>query len=787
MKISVNNKEIDYFNRSNFPFVLFLDSFFPSQLNERGGEKTYTVQLPNTSKNTLVFGLNDYQTNFEFYSNIDYNCIVEDNNETLFKGKITINSYDKDIIECSFISFSINWISLIGQRRLRDIESFADYAFIGINTIIDNWDAQIVNEETHSSNFDVCFPLVAYGNFYVPYLEQNRKYIDTSDTRVLTGLMPSFTYNNGGSDVVAPGVPNNNADTSHFEFEDFPPCFYVANIVKKLFEDIGYFVSGTWINDSETRKLILPVTGLDDVFYNWQTLCDYTYESTNISTVISDQTNYQINSFGRQLIEIGFTAGNQYAVGYTAPTSKIDSFLINDKGFNFANPLIFNDFFVPEDGDYEFTYEYDLDILNWGLSAEVFPLLGFFLIETTTQPDLIESIEKLTFTAPITYTINPFASKCLIDNNSPADTFTRIYFTAGLIGLQNVTGSKTFQTTLKRGQIVRLQFLTTNFPATLLTQNYTFNSLNLSVKNISGDIDFKIAKNLPDMSQIDFIKSLIAMFNLYFTVDEVNKAIYFEKRDNFYLPKNNNLDLTKYCSLKNARKTPNDIPKRYRFKYSSDTSDFLVNLNPIASNFDKTNDYKTLQEDQIIETKFSDTRMQRFNFVVNVNKASTQYTVSEFFRPRMAELLTIEIPMIADEEHYNCPCSGPDFATWTYNYVPRILKINGFHDFGVVGLWLRTTIPDFPLNESMVQRFTFPRCEFEGLEWSNLYENYKNIIETLLFGHSIFIDVALNSNLYKKILVNKLIMIEGVLFYVKSIQYNPTSKSPSQLELVLSR
>jgi len=217
------------------------------------------------------------------------------------------------------------------------------------------------------------------------------------------------------------------------------------------------------------------------------------------------------------------------------------------------------------------------------------------------------------------------------------------------------------------------------------------------------------------------------------------------------------------------------------------TSDFLVNLNPIASDFDKTNDYKTLQEDQNIETKFSDTRMQRFNLVVNVNKASTQYTVSEFFRPRMAELLTVEIPMIADEEHYNCPCSGPDFATWSYNYVPRILKINGFHDFGLFGLWLRTTIPDFPLNESMVQRFTFPRCEFEGLGWSNLYENYKNIIETLLFGHSIFIDVALNSNLYKKILVNKLIMIEGVLFYVKSIQYNPTSKSPSQLELVLSR
>jgi len=813
MKIQVNKENVDVFENSNFPFILSIENFYPSQINSRGGEFSYTFELPNSTKNSLIFELNDYQIHFEFNTTKEYKAIVYDDfGLVVSEGLIIIDSYSKDSITCVFYSMTSNWVQQIGKKKLRDIQSFADYPFVGINTIITNWNAQILetdaNTYNHNNVYDVCFPLVAYGNYFIPWFEENKKYIDTSDTRALTGLMPTFSYNNGGETIDAPGLPNNNADTSHFEFEDFPPSFYLVNIIRKIFEDIGYFVGGSVINDPDQCRLILPATGLKDIFYNWFTLCDFEYESTAASDTIAwifdvnPDFRPQISILGdKTLINVASPSawdGNTI-IGYTAPTSKTPSYLINDKGFNFANPLIFNDFFVPEDGIYEFNYEVigDLNIIPAfnpiAGQKNTFPMLGFFRIETTTQPDLIESIEQTVFApSQIAFVMNPFFSKTLIDYDTPAlVTYEILYYTpdpAGFAQTEAININKTFKTELKRGEIIRFQYISNG----QIYQNFDITDLNITVKNTSGDVAFKIAKNLPDMDQIQLVKDWIAMNNLYFVVDPKNKAIFFEKRDNFYLDSRDALDLTNYCDLETSEKVSNEVARIYNFQYAKDTSDYLSNLDPLLNDFDYNAIYKKLEEKQTIGLSFSDTRNENFNLVVNVNKADVtppqQYTVMEFMNPAFAELLTIELPMISDKEHYESPCAGPDFVPWNYNYMQRILKVGTeHHDFGLFGLWLRTTIPDFPLNESMVQRFTFPKCSFETLEWQTLFENYRNFIDTLQFGHQVNIQIAIDSILFNKLKENRLVKISGYLFYIKSLTFNPSKNNLSNFELILKR
>ena len=778
MKILVNNNEIDYIDSKNFPFVLSKENFL-NQLDARRGEFSYTVELPNTIQNRKVLKIyNSKDVNYKYYTTEKFYYVVSKKDSQISAGELKINSVNRNTIQVNFISNSINWVNLIGAKKLRDIQSFADYPFIGMQTIFDNWDAQLADPDTHMNFFDVCFPLIAYGNYYLHYNFNANKYIDSTDysSMFASPLFPSWVSSVDGSDVVGPLVIGTNAQVPHLEFADIPPSYYLVNIIRKIFEDIGFLLAGKWINKPEIQKLILPTTGLKDVFYNWKTLCDFEYESTDVANVIDSNINYQMG-ITQDLIEIGFSVGSSYGVQYTAVTSKIESFLINDKGFNFANPLIFCDFFVPEDGDYEFTYEYDLDIVNPGLNGVVFPLLGFFLVETTTQPDLIESIEKLTFVAPITYTINPYVSKTLIDNNSPIETFERLYYTSGS---SNLTNSKTFQTTLKRNQIVRFQFLKVIAPFHgSILETYTFNSLDLSVKNISGDTDFKIAKNLPDISQIDLIRSVVSMYNLQITPDPNSNTLYLEEFQDFFLIDKINNDITEISTYESENK--NDIANKYNFEYQLDSTDFLINLDPSLNNFVRET-VNPNNSEQLISCKFSDTRMQEFQIVRNIAKDVGGFTFDNLSNPRFVSAVTIELPMIADESHYNSPQFGTDYETWNYNYNTRILIMSGSLDFGNFPIPLRILNGT---SDDLEFRSEFPRAQFDQ-SWEQLYErNYYDWILNLELGDEQSVLVNLNEYYYNKLQPQIYVKISNVLYYLKKIEnFNPARKQLTRLVLV---
>jgi hypothetical protein len=113
---------------------------------------------------------------------------------------------------------------------------------------------------------------------------------------------------------------------------------------------------------------------------------------------------------------------------------------------------------------------------------------------------------------------------------------------------------------------------------------YTVSNINMILPGVTGGLvtyeaelgDLIIPQPPANIKQIDFIKSLMAMFNLYLYTDPENSRRYiFERYDDYYalqsnLPANA-LDWSQKVNQSNITQTPNiSIPKKYLFTYKED-------------------------------------------------------------------------------------------------------------------------------------------------------------------------------------------------------------------------
>ena len=793
-KIIVNNKTIDYLDSSKFPFTLSKDSIF-DQLNTRSGERSYTVELPNTFNNRDILDINSEQnSNYKYYSTKIYNYKVLENSIPFSEGILKITSVQKDTISVNFLGNSISWVALIGKKKLKDIESFADYPFSGMLEVIDNTNAYISNTDNHINNYDVIFPLIAYGNYFLHWNYEANKYIDSTNyLELLTGdeIFPSYTSSQGGDDVAGPLIAGTVQDVPNLQFEDIPPAYYLVNILIKIFEDIEWSVSGSWISKSETLKLILPTTGLKDVGYNWGTLGYYSFTKTDPANVYLSPFppgDGEIQIIGGVTQAGSPTGQDEYAINYVTLTSKTSrelNFFVVDGALIGTNPRVYGDVYIPEDGIYQ---------IDWRIAGQlyaapanllpsyrdVYPLIGIFPIETTTQLDLIESVSQTVFLPIPAFVMNPWASKVLYDLDTPVDTWSTIYWTPSNIA-QNIPfdESKSFRAELKKGQLLRIMYIAQEQlnGLGLATTNSFLTELSFSIQNLTGDIDFKIAKNLPDIQQIELISSLITMFNLKFESNSENKIIYFEQLEDYFV---NSLINTPINSSELTEEL-NSVASKYNFSYNTDSQDHLINLELEFNNLIVSTVYATQDDEQEINCKLSDTRMQIFDIVKNTANQAPIRTFANLSNPRFVSTEQINLPMISDTEHYNSPQYGEDYKPWNYKYNTRILKLGDPHI-------LTNGLPIVfgPTFFDLTFQYNWVSANFDGLGWSDLYNaQYYNWILNLQLGHQVTVAVYLDSNTYNAIQTNVLIKLNNVLYYLKKLEnFNPAKKQKTNLVLI---
>lgn len=775
LEVIINDTIIDVESRTDFPLLLKKQILSFGQVDSRGDVTSFTVKFPSTQKNLTALNLNLNLDNYgKFYSDAPYETTILINTIELMRGIFVLSGFNDEYIEGYIHSTAIGQSRLIGNKKLNEL-NFPTIPFLGMETIIQNQSDQTIDPINHSQNNIICFPPVSYGTQFVPYKQTSGHTIDVTN----------YSIGIAAEKISAYDVPKQ-------AFEDLAPSVYVRAVMKQIFNDIGYTLSGSQINSSELDNLIMPFTAFEKVDYNQNTIGGYT-ATADIDTTYSALIPFTIGAF----------TNNAW--------TEIDGY-------------------VPVLSQQTFTDNYSLSHLfsSSALLANTTPgLIGFnrssqFSPTKNVTYKLSGSIEVEQFNIGI---LTPQDYKLAFVkikgdsnvNTSSADFVANIIGNQFILDLDSVVQEQAIPTSTLTNGIVTYNFDVDFVPdrgdmyKMVLIKNQTNKSIEIkqnstwTVRAIDSTDEFVVQKNLPLMNQLDFVKNMISLYNLFFYVDEPKKLIIFEPQNNFYSPKQNAYSLRgKYKLIEQVTNVNN-----FLFQYKNDDSDYLTN-GDTDQNYTKEMILRIRNENQEILTSFSKTELQNYLLLENtsvapVDPAPTYF--QNFQRPIFFPLVnggvrqSINIPQISNEDSYNSLQSDvyddppmpsfkslvdEGFVTWNRKFNMRLLRLTTPYTF------VSSFFPLFNWNditniaEVLYSTNIISQANNNNLSQEYFYDNYWfNTIQEYERSELVTFEVYIDYTDYVQLQSNRLLLIDGIFYrLIEFAPFNPLNPKPIILKLL---
>lgn len=804
-------------------------------LSKRSGSFTYTISLPKTKTNRRIFQHADqidkrniFARNKPMVGQIRLNDIL------VFKGSVRLISTSESDFKINITGNDISWTDLIKDKKLTDL-NLDTVPFIGATDLYPTFSpANSVGQDNiwtgTNETYDIQFPIVSYGNFFLNSFRTTGGTVHTTpvvlDTKYPHKLIDgqkievnlntkgsgfiwnSITLSTGGtfyskviddrrielydeptlvtgttwptnvlsaltSGVISAFQPDDKNAIVELNFDDIPPSFYLINLFKKIFSDIGYDVSGSFFTDAELGDLLINYTGKQDPAWNWGTLARALY---------SANTQFSYDNAGAGGIQVI----SKYPVSYE------NHWIVNNNsiGYDFTENYDTPDFeyICPVDGLYKFKIRFSGHSTQNAIagasmsSARELPLyLARFNNNFNDEKTIISNIGKYIDSTNsiinddnviVYFSMNnnfdtatggtPTSGSFLAPRSNDTPSLTGLCTYGGNFGTNGfVSGTtdltiETPYTQLNRNDNVRFQFGMFRYIGTVLQQMNIDTVSHIEV-SFSGDTELHPEKSLPEIKQLDFIKSVIAMFNLYLTVDDDLKTVFVEKRDNYFQENIHALDWSDKIVESTYTLTPIGVPKDRIFQYKVDNNDFYKNtFLPLII---KNEDIRATGTDTIEAKEFAAT-VDREYLAVSGNN--------------------LTIPTLGSEEQIN---TDQREVFWEWNYVPRVLKWEGLQD----GFWIHDD----------KKMGTYPYATFENssgltLTWDvnqgneGLYlTNYLETVKLADTSAIVTLRVNLNQNDVNNLDFRTPVRIGLNLFYVNKIKnYRPAEIGPTEVEFI---
>ena len=653
--------QIAEFGTGKAPFRLFREYVNYLASSKRGGTFSYTINFPNTPTNAAIFGRLDHPAQVDkFARNFDLNVSVEIDGLPVLVGTAVVNQAPAGDYAVLLRGMEIDWAAKM-NKPLRSLTTLGEvpvvgYAAAGVPpdpadpiTMPDFW-------TTDGTQYPLQFPLVAYGNY-------------PSATALEAG------WNGGRAD--------------NLKWPDIPPSIYWWRMFQACFEEVGLRVTGSFFKSAEFRSRITPYTGDGDLPWNWGLLA---------------QVGAQYVGTRSEIIDISTDTSEFRHTAPTIPVAKSSAFFSlktsttdYDYSESYYRTSPNEQYFCPTTGNY--TFEIDLPT-----TAHTKPVNGVFPVglggpnpdydrfiiaivripEDTddqdalyndltvyavdgTSPGVSDANIIALFDAGTGYAVAPLS---LNTPDTTGTTFTQSTTPSGPGFIVNGSGRvylKIEGSQLQRGDRIAFYYIT---PTPLESDRYTGDYLDITNYSVAvtfpeGDMLLQAAKVCPDMTQIDFVNSVIRAFNLYYVVDGSQDIITFETRDAFHLPKDIAVDWTAKADINAMTKIPFPTYQRTRFRWKDDTRDVVlqqVGLERFCKDVESDTIYAQ-KGDELIEVGFAPTVDRQFRFRHGVGG------VSWLIIPCMGADNTITPPR--------------NEITWAYNFMPRVLIWQGLR----TGTW----------------------------------------------------------------------------------------------------
>lgn len=403
----------------------------------------------------------------------------------------------------------------------------------------------------------------------------NKTNIDLSET-VSTDRDYVYPLINYGA--VLGGHPiSGNFEVHDVLVEDRFPAFNIKAIFDRMFNGIGVKIDSKFINSDFFKKLYLPFA--NDLFLHPQSFRD------------------------DDLFRVGLSAN----LTHLLPISDIDDTLLFPNIGNTPDRSLFLIFFDNESGEF-FDAGNNFSLNSYTIKNASKQKFEIKVRISFTSPQFVVGIVRIILTKNFIFVAD--SQTVTFAENSSAITLT----------------IKTDFITVIAGDEMRVQIdISTNSIITTneltILKNGTFFSNDISLE-IFKDTSIELNNLLPDINQLDFVKGIKDLFNLYFVYDTDTRTVSIEPRDEFY--KSKAIDWTdKFDKSKDEEITYlNDkLKKKITYRYQDDSNDGWVqqieseNDIIIASN-EITNPNKFVKDEQNVGTKlFAPTIMRPFDYI----------------------------------------------------------------------------------------------------------------------------------------------------------------------------
>jgi len=682
LKIWINNQLADIGNQEDFNLLIKRQVMDFSNPTGQGGDHTYDVTFPPTKRNELIFGPNLAEVGAvkKFRSIAPVTVEIFADGLRIFRGIVVVKRASRqDGFTVVMYSDDIDWASVIQNKSLRDLQTLADIPFTGsrIYGIPIEPPSPLRQQDIWpltADDISVCFPLIAYGNY-----------------PSLSGLATGLTA-------------NNIADIKWIEIN---PCVYVVHVIRAIFEEVGFSLAGGFFDTAEAKKHGTAYTGDTPPAWNWGLLARANASNTPYT--------YSADIFP-PLFNFDFQLFGAYFWRLVTGTENWD---YSDSYFQASPP---EQYVVPVSGTYEFNLELGNVTLFKALSGPNAPVTPYDWLRTAVaivivpadpsellalQQSVGEYLSDQTVTVVSNENVIAFYDFGTGYQESP---YTLLPFTVGGTYSQIQTGiagnpgaqldgTGTVELTISDVQLaqgMRVEFWLISQYALLDpigNQNYTADAYVIDIRETSFSNELEVAPLLPDMTQFDYVKSVVTAFNLKFSVDPVRRVVRFDTFDNFY---RNNQFARNWTALGSDSQTPSRPVPFYQssvLRWSNDESDaLLTRFGASQFQIDQENDsvYAIRSKETIEVSSFSPIYEREYSFRLLLT---------------FAPLNKLIIPCMASDTQLNTPQGE---VSWEYNYRPRMIKNIGL----VPGYW---SYEGGTLSEYPAARFSFDETGGQSL------------------------------------------------------------------------
>ena len=222
VNLVVNNQIVELENEKTLNLRMNNILYDPTKISSTQAEYSFSFDIPITPKNTRIFDFANILSKVNKFTKL-YEAVVYGDGNEIFRGQLKIASIEDSRFKCNLVSVKVNKIEdIFGDSTMNQISWYVPYE--GIDTI------DSVNKDMTT---DYYFPLVCYGVFQ---------------------KKPRATYAN-----------EYNAYTSKYLFdkynlwypETFSPSVKLTELIKKMFEQKGYNVTGDIFEDDIAKDIYL--------------------------------------------------------------------------------------------------------------------------------------------------------------------------------------------------------------------------------------------------------------------------------------------------------------------------------------------------------------------------------------------------------------------------------------------------------------------------------------------------------------------------------------------------